>query len=209
MFVSQIKVGAIFVGWITCLFLLFIMATAGIIALVATNADIATVPVQISSFATMSLNLIIFLAVFAAFFAGGYVSGRMAALAGALNGAMIVITTAITGFFLVMFMGIVGKNLGIDLMDPVSKTISSFSVFLFIATVFALGGSMLGGRFGEGYVDRLDLSLGITKPGAAKLGSGKQHQAAKPATAKPQPTALKQTKQSPKKPGSKQTKKAS
>ncbi|MHB8840345.1 MAG: hypothetical protein ACYC56_00925 [Candidatus Aquicultor sp.] len=202
--VTQVKVGAIFVGWITCLFLLFIMAAVGTIALVAANADITSVPAQISSFGTISLNLMIFLAVFTAFFAGGYVSGRMAAFAGVLNGSMIVITTAITGFFLVMFVGIVGKNLGIDLMDPVSKAISSFSLFLFISTAFALGGSILGGRFGEGYVDRLDLSLGVTKPGTAKAGSGKQQKAAKP-----QPTTLKQTKQSPNKPNSKQTKKAS
>ncbi len=202
--VTQIKVGAIFVGWITCLFLLFIMAGAGIVALVATNADIATVPAQISSFGAISLNLMIFLAVFTAFFAGGYVSGRMAAFAGVLNGSMIVITSAITGFFLVMFVGIVGKNLGIDLMDPVSKAISSFSLFLFISTALALAGSILGGRFGEGYVDRLDLSLGVTKPGTAKAGSDKQR-----TTAKPQPATLKQPKQSPNKPNSKPTKKAS
>lgn len=203
MSVSQVKVGAIFVGWITCLFLLFIMAAAGIAALVATNTDITTVPHQISSFEAVSYNLIIFLAIFTAFFAGGYVSGRMAAYAGVLNGVMIVITTAITGFFMVLFIGIVGKNLGIDFMGPVSGALSSFTAFLLIAFLFALGGSMLGGRFGEGYIDRLDLALGVIKP-----GTGKQH-SKKPTASTSNSTPLKQAKQPPKKQGSKGTKKAS
>ena len=101
---------------------------------------------------------------FGIFFIGGYVAGRMAAYAGALNGAMVVLTNIIVLFLLGTFVVTFANKLGFDILDPILKALGTYGFGIFIALLFALIGSVLGGKLGEGYVDRLDLAIGAAAP---------------------------------------------
>ncbi len=169
MSVSQIRLGAIFVGWITSIFLLFAIATGAAVAVVALGVDVTALTQKISRFTVLFLNLIVIFAIFFSFFIGGYVAGRMAAYAGALNGGMVVVTNVLVAALAVVFVVTFANKLGIEITNPLMKTLSSLAVGIFVVVSFALLGSILGGKYGEGYVDRLDLALGVTKPTPAMM----------------------------------------
>lgn len=164
MSISRIRIGAIFVGWITSLFVLFSIAIGTLVTLVTLGVDIMTLPQKISGTAVLYTNFLIVLAFFATFFIGGYVAGRMSAYAGALNGAMVVVTSVLAVALGIVFVVTFTNKLGIGIANPLFKTLSSLAMGIFVVTAFAFMGSILGGKFGEGYVDRLDIALGITKP---------------------------------------------
>lgn len=164
MSVSQVKLGAIFVGWIISVFLLFVIIMGVAAAVVALGANVLSLTHKISGLTYFSLNLVVFLAIFVSFFIGGYVAGRMAAYAGALNGAMVVVTNVLVEILAIVFVIVFDNKLGIGIADPFIKTLSSLAVGIVVATAFALTGGVLGGKYGEGYINRLDLALGITKP---------------------------------------------
>ncbi|HEY3373592.1 MAG TPA: hypothetical protein VGK02_00815 [Candidatus Aquicultor sp.] len=184
--ISQIRIGAIFVGWITSLFIILLAAATIVAGLIATGFDFANPSGGIHAPSSLFLSLIIFLSVFIAFFAGGYVTGRMAAFAGSVNGGMLVLTTIVTMSFAVLFIAIVERRLGFDLIGPATRAIAPFGFRIFAGVVFALVGSMLGGRYGEGYVDRLDLALNVTKPMPKKQ---RENEPAKSNRAKPSTVA--------------------
>lgn len=169
MSVSQIRLGAIFVGWITSIFLLFAIVAGAAVAVVALGVDVTALTQKISRFTVLSLNFIAIFAIFSSFFIGGYVAGRMAAYAGALNGGMVVVTNVLVAVLAIVFVVTFANKLGIEIANPLMKALSSLAVGIFVVIAFALMGSILGGKYGEGYVDRLDLALGVTKPAPAMM----------------------------------------
>jgi hypothetical protein len=164
MAIVRIKMGAVLVGWITCLFVLFAVIAVAAGAIFASGFDLTSIPYNLSKLGKeiplpVSVSLAIPAVMFLAFFIGGYVAGRMAALSGIINGAMTVATSALFLSLAVVFLKIVGRKLGIDLIGIANKTLAPFTVNLIEATVFAVAGSMLGGKLGEGYIKRLDSKL--------------------------------------------------
>lgn len=180
MSISQVRPGAIFVGWVIALFLLFMSASVMIAYFILQNIDPLASSSQSAQYPALSIGLLAFLAVFASFFAGGYVAGRMAAFAGAINGAMIVTTTVVITSFAIMFVSIVEGRLGVEILTPAIQAAAPHGFKIFTGLAFALFGSMLGGKYGEGYVDRLDLAMNVTKPMPQK------HKVAEKAPSRPQ-----------------------
>jgi hypothetical protein len=124
-----------------------------------TGVDIASLLNGEQQLGGFYFNFALFVSVFAAFLAGGYVSGRMAAIAGSINGVLVVATSALTLFFAGTFIVIVGNAVSIDVMGSIEAVTGAYRPLLMIAGVFALVGGVIGGRFGEGYIVRLDAAL--------------------------------------------------
>jgi len=162
--VSQVRLGAVLVGWMVSISLLLLMAVAIVSYLVLGNADLSGTSNQSGFLESFSFKFLVLILVFAAFFAGGYVSGRMSAYAGAVNGAMVVATSFVVLFMFTLFITIVGNRMGLDAGEQLLAAIGAYKFQGFMFTLIALFGSALGGQYGEGYVDRLDLALGVTKP---------------------------------------------
>lgn len=169
MAISKVRLGAIFVGWITAMFLLLMLAAAIVAYVITSGIDLVSLTHNVSRFTMLSLGFLIILAVFSIFFIGGYVAGRMSALAGPLNGAMVLVTSIIAAILVITFAVTFGNKLGVNVLAPILNSLSSQSITIFILTAFALIGSIIGGKFGEGYIDRLDLALGIANPAQLQL----------------------------------------
>lgn len=166
MSVSNIKIGAVIVGWITSLFSIFSAIILTIGTMLALGIDYESMSQTTDQFTTNYFNLALYLAIFACYFTGGYVAGRMSAFSGILNGFMVIVLNLIAIILGYIFIVIVGNSLNIDIINPVLQMLDPYKTSIFILTMMAITGSVLGGRFGEGYVDRLDQSLGITAPDA-------------------------------------------
>ncbi|MCL6472375.1 MAG: hypothetical protein K6T91_06135 [Firmicutes bacterium] len=164
MAISKVRLGAIFVGWITAMFLMLMLATAIVAYVITSGIDLASLTHNVSRFTMLSFGFLIILAVFSIFFIGGYVAGRMSALAGPLNGAMVLVTSIIAAILAITFAVTFGNKLGVNVLAPILSSLASQSMIIFVLTAFAFIGSIVGGKFGEGYIDRLDLALGIAKP---------------------------------------------
>lgn len=162
--VSQVRLGAVLVGWTVSIALLLLMTVAVVSYLILGHADLSRTSSQSGFLQSFSFKFLVLILVFGAFFAGGYVSGRMSAYAGAVNGAMIVATSFVFIFMFTLFVTIVGNRMGINVGEQLLAVFGAHKFQAFIFTLFALIGSALGGQYGEGYVDRLDLALGVTKP---------------------------------------------
>lgn len=166
MSVSNIKIGAIVVGWITSLFLLSATVIVAIGMMLVLGVDFESISQKTSQFTTTSFNLLIYFSIFACYFIGGYVAGRMSAYSGILNGFMVIILNLIAIILSYIFVVIVGDKLNVDIISSILQLLDPYKSSIFILTIMAIIGSIIGGRFGEGYVDRLDQSLGITAPSA-------------------------------------------
>ncbi|MEW5706425.1 MAG: hypothetical protein AB1743_06465 [Actinomycetota bacterium] len=155
---SSIKLGAIFVGWITSLFITFLIAAVVATGMFIFKVDVAALPQKTHQFTSISFSLAVFIGSFIIFFLGGYVAGRMAAFAGIINGAMVVVTSLIVSIFAVIFFNVIEDKLGLDLLSQVQQAISPYFTLAFISILFAFAGSIIGGKVGEGYFERLELS---------------------------------------------------
>ncbi|MBE0446633.1 MAG: hypothetical protein IBX64_00715 [Actinobacteria bacterium] len=173
MSVSRIKLGAILVGWITSLFILFVIIAGAIGIALSLNIDLASSLNKNGQPISFSFNFVIFVSMFISFFVGGYVAGRMAALAGAINGAMIVVLSLLALLFACTFVVIVGNSLGIDVLGPIIETIGSVATTLVIIVILAVIGGTLGGKLGEGYFIRLDTALARQERSAKTEQEGK------------------------------------
>lgn len=158
---SRVKLGAIFVGWIISCFMLLVMLVGAVGLALYAGVDIASLITGEQRIGGFYLNFALFISAFMAFFAGGYVSGRMAAIAGTINGVLVVATSALTLFFAGTFIVIVGNALSIDVRASIEAVTGAYTTLLIIAGVFALAGGVFGGKFGEGYVVRLDTALAM------------------------------------------------
>ncbi|MDI6817260.1 MAG: hypothetical protein QME41_08750 [Actinomycetota bacterium] len=156
---SHVKLGAVCVGWIISSFMLLVMLFGAVGLALYAGVDISSLLTGEQQLGGFYLNFTLFVSVFTAFFAGGYVAGRMAAIAGSINGVLVVVTSALTLFFAGTFTVIVGNALSIDVMGSIEAVTGAYRPLLMIAGLFALAGSVLGGRFGEGYIVRLDTAL--------------------------------------------------
>ncbi|MBS3909509.1 MAG: hypothetical protein KGZ93_07770 [Actinobacteria bacterium] len=159
---SRVKLGAVFVGWVISCFMLLVMLVGTVSLALYAGFDIAQLINGEQVIGGFYLNFALFISAFTAFFAGGYVSGRMAAVGGSINGVLVVVTSALTLFFAGTFTVIVGNALSIDVMGSIEAVTGAYRPLLMIAGVFALAGSVFGGRFGEGYIVRLDTALTLT-----------------------------------------------
>lgn len=156
---SRIKLGAILVGWVISLFTLLIVTAGAIIAALMLEVDVTSSLTKSGQSSNLYLDLIIIASILISFLVGGYVTGRMSALAGGINGAMVVVTSLLALFFIGTFAVIVGDSLDIDVMGPFLDSTESLTITLFIIIVISIAGGVFGGRFGEGYVKRLDRAI--------------------------------------------------
>jgi hypothetical protein len=162
MTIPNIKMGAVLTGWVTSIFaFLAIIAFAGAV-LLKTGFDFAALAGNANGISAQSpaiIYLVMFGSIPAAFFVGGYVSGRMAAISGIANGAMTIVTTILFTILAATFFSIVGEKMDINLIGMATKALSPFMLYALLALVVATATAIAGGKFGEGYIDRLNISL--------------------------------------------------
>lgn len=162
MTIPNIKMGAVLTGWVTTIFaFLAILSFAGAI-LFKTGFDFTAIVGNANNVSTQSpaiLYLIIFGSIPAAFFIGGYVAGRMAAISGIANGSMTIVTTILSMVLAATFFAIVGQKMDVNLIGMATKALSPFTLYALLALILATATAIAGGKFGEGYIDRLNNSL--------------------------------------------------
>jgi hypothetical protein len=154
--------GAVLTGWVATIFAFLAIISFASAILFKTGFDFTAIVGNANNIGTQSpaiLYLVIFGSIPAAFFVGGYVAGRMAAISGIANGSMTIVTTILFTVLGATFFSIVGEKMDVNLIGMATKALSPFMLYAFLALILATATAIAGGKFGEGYIDRLNNNL--------------------------------------------------